>query len=129
MNMIKLTITALLVAVGGAALAHGEHATANPGFLAGLTHPFTGLDHWIIAIALGVWTGHGLATGGQISQGSRLGLLLAATLYGASHGALLASGSYGAAFAAGLVVATLLLVLAGVIVQRAVAARRMTVRN
>jgi urease accessory protein len=53
----KKTITALaLAAASTAALAHtGEGAHAH-GFLAGFTHPFTGLDHLLAMLAVGAWS-------------------------------------------------------------------------
>ncbi|SDF61714.1 MULTISPECIES: HupE/UreJ family protein [unclassified Duganella] len=53
----KKTITALaLAAASSAACAHtGEGAHAH-GFLAGFTHPFTGLDHLLAMLAVGAWS-------------------------------------------------------------------------
>jgi len=45
------------------AFAHGSHGTAE-GFLAGVLHPVTGLDHLLAMVAVGIWSaflGRGLA--------------------------------------------------------------------
>ena len=39
----------------GAAIAHPGHAGHLPGALAGLMHPFLGLDHLLAMLAVGVW--------------------------------------------------------------------------
>jgi len=38
------------------AAAHAGHAAETHGFLAGLAHPFTGLDHLLAMLAVGLWS-------------------------------------------------------------------------
>jgi urease accessory protein len=48
--------TLLVLVLPGLALAHGAPGDhAHDGVLAGLTHPFTGLDHLLAMIAVGLW--------------------------------------------------------------------------
>lgn len=47
------TLTSL---AAGPALAHAGHAPTT-GFAAGFAHPFTGLDHLLAMLALGLWAG------------------------------------------------------------------------
>lgn len=46
----------LFLSIGSPVLAHsgGEHVH---GFLAGLSHPFLGLDHLLVMVAVGIWSG------------------------------------------------------------------------
>ena len=56
MNKQVLTLLAL-AGFSGLALAHvGADAAAHHGFLEGLAHPFTGLDHLAAMLAVGVWS-------------------------------------------------------------------------
>ena len=53
------TMTALLAtaAASGSALAHtGVDAHQHVGFMAGFLHPFTGLDHMAVMLAIGLWS-------------------------------------------------------------------------
>lgn len=51
-------ITAMiLLIVSGAALAHTGHTVS--GWEAGLTHPFSGLDHMLAMLAVGLWAAQG----------------------------------------------------------------------
>ncbi|MDN3922702.1 HupE/UreJ family protein [Roseateles violae] len=54
----KKTLTLVaLSSVSGLALAHGGSDTgAHHGFVEGLLHPFTGLDHLAAMLAVGVWS-------------------------------------------------------------------------
>jgi urease accessory protein len=56
-----------LCSASSLALAHGDPtpAHAHSGFLAGFLHPFSGWDHWLSFLALGVvaWRGSGVARG------------------------------------------------------------------
>ena len=47
-----VAVTGLLCASGAAAHGFGEHAH---GFAAGIAHPFTGLDHLLAMLAVGLW--------------------------------------------------------------------------
>jgi urease accessory protein len=52
-------ITALIItaAASGSALAHtGVDAHQNLGFMSGFLHPFTGLDHMAVMLAIGLWS-------------------------------------------------------------------------
>jgi len=60
MNLTALRVTFMtligLLLVPATALAHPGHATvAASGILAGFVHPFTGLDHILAMIAVGIW--------------------------------------------------------------------------
>jgi urease accessory protein len=52
-------LAAVLLSLGACiaapAFAHGSHGTAD-GFVAGLLHPVTGLDHLLAMIAVGIWS-------------------------------------------------------------------------
>ncbi|MES3022332.1 MAG: HupE/UreJ family protein [Pseudomonadota bacterium] len=49
-----LAITLCLIALPAAA--HGDHSGAS-GFVAGLAHPFTGIDHLLAMLGIGIWSG------------------------------------------------------------------------
>ena len=52
-------MTALIVtaAASGSALAHtGLNAHQQMGFMSGFLHPFTGLDHLAVMLAIGLWS-------------------------------------------------------------------------
>ena len=55
---------------------HGEHA----GFLAGLAHPFTGVDHLLAMLGVGIWGGQ--QRRGLAQPATFLGLLLLGALAG-----------------------------------------------
>jgi urease accessory protein len=47
----------LIAAASGSALAHtGVDAHQHMGFLSGFLHPFTGLDHMAVMLAIGLWS-------------------------------------------------------------------------
>ena len=88
------------------ALAHPGEAAHAHGFAAGLAHPFTGLDHLLAMLALGVWSALGarrvalapLAFGAALLAGAAFGVplpvvepMIAASLLGL--GLLLAGGT------------------------------------
>ncbi len=53
------TMTALLItaAASGTVMAHtGVDAHQHMGFMSGFLHPFTGLDHMAVMLAIGLWT-------------------------------------------------------------------------
>ncbi|MBS1910906.1 MAG: HupE/UreJ family protein [Bacteroidetes bacterium] len=51
---IALTVPALALAAAEAAQAHPFHSS-QPAIVAGAMHPFTGLDHLLAMIAVGIW--------------------------------------------------------------------------
>ncbi|MDE2244966.1 MAG: HupE/UreJ family protein, partial [Xanthomonadaceae bacterium] len=53
----KILITILLFGTSSAALAHPGHNVS--GLAAGLMHPFSGLDHLLAMIAVGLWAAQG----------------------------------------------------------------------
>lgn len=55
--MLRRSVLALAMLLAApAVLAHGEGANAHSaGFIAGLTHPFSGLDHLLAMVAVGLW--------------------------------------------------------------------------
>jgi urease accessory protein len=63
------------------AFAHGDPtaAHAHSGFLAGFLHPFSGWDHWLSFLSLGVvaWRGGGVARGEKRTPRANVGLITA----------------------------------------------------
>lgn len=55
LNVRRLCSFALLAAWAGTASAHPGHETAT-GFIAGVVHPFGGLDHLLAMLAVGLWS-------------------------------------------------------------------------
>lgn len=53
-NCARAPLALALVAASGAAFAHAESGQAA-GFLAGLSHPISGLDHVLAMVAVGLW--------------------------------------------------------------------------
>jgi len=53
----KILAALFLVTTSGAALAHPGHSVT--GFAAGLMHPFSGLDHLLAMVAVGLWAAQG----------------------------------------------------------------------
>jgi urease accessory protein len=53
MPFLRALLTTLLIALPGSALAHTGHGSVS-GFGAGLLHPFTGLDHVLAMVAVGL---------------------------------------------------------------------------
>jgi urease accessory protein len=54
---IRTLLAALLASTGSIALAHvGADGGGHHGFLSGLLHPITGLDHLAAMVAVGVWS-------------------------------------------------------------------------
>lgn len=49
----RIVLAAALLGASGAALAHPGHGVS--GFAAGLAHPFTGMDHLLAMVAVGIW--------------------------------------------------------------------------
>lgn len=56
-NTAKLLTAVLLSVASGAAFAHPGHNVS--GFAAGLMHPFSGLDHLLAMVAVGLWAAQG----------------------------------------------------------------------
>ncbi|NUG51159.1 HupE/UreJ family protein [Acinetobacter lactucae] len=54
MNFIKKWSIGLVVLLPALAMAHTGHDHEHSGFMAGFIHPFTGLDHLVMALAFGV---------------------------------------------------------------------------
>jgi urease accessory protein len=73
-NAIAKFLTALfLLAASSSAFAHPGHDVS--GFAAGLMHPFSGLDHLLAMVAVGLWA----AQGNTLKRGGRKIWLLPAT--------------------------------------------------
>lgn len=70
----------LMAIMPGIALAHPGHGTEQGGLLAGLTHPWLGLDHLLAMIAIGLWS---LAQGATVRSVTPW-LALAGMVIGAS---------------------------------------------
>jgi len=52
----KITVATLMLSMAAVAFAHGEGAhTHDAGLIAGLSHPFSGLDHLLAMVAVGLW--------------------------------------------------------------------------
>jgi len=84
-----LVLTSLLLAIPGLALAHsGTDAGMHHGnsFLAGFAHPFSGLDHLLMLLAVGLWSAltarriwlAPAAFAGMLAVGALLGLTMLA---------------------------------------------------
>ena len=102
MHIRNLTLLALAIAAP-AAWAHGQGAHAHDaGLIAGMLHPFSGLDHLLAMVAVGLWAAQ---------QGGRARWILPASFVGAmAIGAAL--GMSGASFAgleAGIALSVLVL--------------------
>ena len=69
----KLPITIFLLVASGTAFAHPGHNVS--GFAAGLMHPFSGLDHLLAMVAVGLWA----AQGNTLKRGRSKVWLLPAT--------------------------------------------------
>jgi urease accessory protein len=127
--MRRIARTASLVALAAlfstAAFAHpGDHS--HLGFAAGFAHPFTGLDHLLAMIAVGLWASQlggravlllpltfpaVMAAGAALGFGGVAGLF--ALLHGYAHGVELPAATSAFGYCAGFVAATLILHLAG----------------
>ncbi|MDD3883358.1 MAG: HupE/UreJ family protein [Gallionella sp.] len=74
----RLMVAMLLVAVSGTAFAHTGHSVS--GWSAGWIHPFSGLDHMLAMLAVGLWAVQ--------SKGRRVWLLPAAFMSALAAGAV-----------------------------------------
>jgi urease accessory protein len=99
----SIPLTALMIAgFGTAAFAHPGH---GGGLMAGLAHPFTGLDHMLAMVAVGLWAaqlgrpamwtlpvvfpammalGAGLGTNGVVAPWIEIGIVFSAVVLGAA---------------------------------------------
>ena len=66
LRFIAITVLAVLAAGAGPALAHTGVAGHTHGLLAGLAHPFGGLDHLLAMLSVGIWSA--LAAKGQATR-------------------------------------------------------------
>ena len=64
-STVKFLAAVLLLAASSTAFAHPGHNVS--GFAAGLMHPFSGLDHLLAMVAVGIWAAQG---GGREGLGS-----------------------------------------------------------
>jgi urease accessory protein len=76
----RITFAIFMLGASGAAFAHPGHGVG--GFTAGLAHPFSGLDHLLAMVAVGIWAVQG--------GGRRVWLLPAAFMSMMAAGAALA---------------------------------------
>lgn len=71
-----LTTLALATLTPVAALAHPGHDSVGAGFMAGLMHPLSGLDHVLMIVAVSAWTTQ-LGIAGRVTVAACLGLFVA----------------------------------------------------
>ncbi|WP_456403671.1 HupE/UreJ family protein [Thiolapillus sp.] len=102
-----LIVAALLGMLPGMASAHIGPGSHN--LMAGFIHPFTGLDHLLMALAFGLWIA--IRTRCSLKQG--LGLFLLPLLFGMLLGANGVQGVWVEALLAGSVIAALLMLAPG----------------
>ncbi|MGA8051854.1 MAG: HupE/UreJ family protein [Burkholderiales bacterium] len=79
--MSRIAVALVLAVVSGAALAHPFHGAAD-GAAAGFAHPFTGFDHLLAMVAVGLWA---------VQLGGRARWIVPGTF----TGAMLAGGALG----------------------------------
>ena len=79
--MYRATIGLLLVLISSAASAHPLHAVTG-GAAAGFLHPFTGLDHLLAMVAVGVWATQLGGRARRIVPGAFVAAMLAGGLLG-----------------------------------------------
>lgn len=116
----RAVLPAALLLLAGVASAHtGHDAAASADFFVGLAHPFSGLDHMLAMVAVGLWAAAALPAGRRWSAPAlfvgamTLGALLAAS------GLTLAGGSLELLIAASVVAFGALLVFASRVVPAA----------
>jgi urease accessory protein len=82
---ISARIALLTLALGAAtpALAHPGHGT---GFVAGLVHPLTGIDHLLAMLMVGLWAGLAFPTAKWVCPAAFVGFMLAGFGWGAAGG-------------------------------------------
>jgi urease accessory protein len=71
-----LTTLALVALTPVAALAHPGHDGVGAGFMAGLLHPLSGLDHVLMIVAVSAWAAQ-LQLAGRVTVAASLGLFVA----------------------------------------------------
>jgi urease accessory protein len=71
-----LTTLTLAALTPMAALAHPGHDGVGAGFMAGLMHPLSGLDHVLMIVAVSAWTAQ-LGIAGRVTVAACLGLFVA----------------------------------------------------
>jgi urease accessory protein len=77
--------TAIALAWPALAAAHpGADAGLHPGFAAGLAHPFTGIDHLLAVLAVGLWAGLRGGAARWLAPAVFLALLVAGAVAGAA---------------------------------------------
>lgn len=54
-RLLRCAVFAILCLLPGLALAHPGHMAAGGGFIAGVVHPLTGIDHILAMVAVGLW--------------------------------------------------------------------------
>ena len=87
--MTRIRIPALagvLLLAAGPALAHPGHG-AQSGFAVGLFHPFSGLDHLLAMVAVGLWAGLTFRKSWWIWPATFVGFMLAGFVLGVGHAA------------------------------------------
>ena len=78
-------VTAIALAWPALAAAHpGADAGSPPGFAAGLAHPFTGIDHLLAMLAVGLWSGLRGGAARWLAPAVFMALLVAGALGGAT---------------------------------------------
>lgn len=73
----KILVAMLLLGASSSAFAHPGHDIS--GFAAGLMHPFSGMDHLLAMLAVGMWAAQGNPGGSTGKNGRRKVWLLPAT--------------------------------------------------
>ncbi|MGA8005121.1 MAG: HupE/UreJ family protein, partial [Burkholderiales bacterium] len=79
--MRRITVGLLLASISGAAAAHPFHGVAA-GAAAGFLHPFTGLDHLVAMVAVGMWAAQLGGRAHWMVPGAFLGAMLAGGILG-----------------------------------------------
>jgi urease accessory protein len=85
-RILSLTAVPASLLLGGTAFAHPGHAAT--GFVAGLVHPLTGVDHLAAMIMVGLWSGQAFPRNRLRLPAVMLAALLAGFLYGERGGAM-----------------------------------------
>jgi len=107
-NLIRLVTLPCALTFSGLTLAHTGHPAVS-GFLGGLSHPFTGLDHLAAMLAVGLWAGSGARGQAWLPVTAFLMFLACGALLGMSGIALpgVEAGVAASVLVMGLLVATL----------------------
>lgn len=86
MKRIHLVAAVTLAMTGSAALAHPQAGAHAHGFLDGLAHPFTGIDHLLAMLAVGVWSAR--QSNASWLPPTFIGMVMVGMLSGALAGAI-----------------------------------------